>query len=58
MRNIDKIKAMSIDEMAEFITDLIPETCEGCPAWNAGITECGCCFFAIRKWLESGSEAE
>lgn len=57
MTNFEKIKSMSIEEMAEFLDDYFGEMC-------GAVDNCGCCPFfsetgcegSTRKWLESEVE--
>lgn len=52
MRNIDKIKAMDIDELAEFLNH-IGLCCEdACADTNCSGNQ-SCCFNGIKRWLES-----
>lgn len=48
MTNYEKIKEMSIDELAEYIESIT--TCSYCP-----IEECACnyCYGSIKEWLEN-----
>lgn len=61
MRNIDKIKAMNIDEMAKLFYDMtFNDFCcnEGCTApmsCNGSPDECQ---EGIKQWLEAESEEE
>lgn len=48
MNNFEKIKAMSIDEMAKLIAKLCGNGCETCP--------CNKCADSIKQWLESEEE--
>lgn len=60
MRNIDKIKAMSIDEMAEFITCDDCFYCQArssCGAWKYDESYKLCKKYA-KQWLEAESEEE
>ena len=63
MTNGDKIRAMSDDDLAEFLTDNVGE-CENCPAYRCEIESGGCslptdmkmwetCNVAITHWLEA-----
>ena len=62
MTNYERIKAMSVEEMAEFITNYI--RCEHCPVtdicWgNGGYNEDGnwcSCQKWFQQWLESEAE--
>lgn len=56
MTNYEKIKAMSVEEMAEFLDTYIDD-CEYCFAKKV----CGAepsCFVTITKWLESEAEED
>lgn len=57
MTNFEKIKAMSIKEMVEFIMDIIGEDgCYCCPAnefWVKYCKDSFDCYEPIGKWLES-----
>ena len=53
----DEIKAMTIDEMAEFIADSQTDICDYCKPDET--TVCGnpeCCNRGIKAWLESEAE--
>ena len=55
--NYERIKNMTVDEMAEFLTDSI--VCEECPAYDFCDTEDATyenCPKFFKKWLESESE--
>ena len=54
MTNFERIKQMTVEEMALFLTDLVGVTsCEDCPSkQNVGIT-CDDCF---ERYLESEAE--
>lgn len=54
--NYERIKNMTVDEMAEFLADNI--VCEECPAYNFCDTEVATyenCTKFFKKWLESES---
>lgn len=53
MKNIDKIKAMTVEEMAEAISPL--RTCSQCFAQSlcVKINSIGDCSEIIKDWLES-----
>lgn len=58
MTNYEKIKAMSVEEMAEFInTDA--DDCINCPAFVfCDTVSDGSCHAIIEKWLESEAEED
>lgn len=53
MTNYEKIKAMSIDEMAMFLANYV--ACEYCPMENSCIAKAGCDEL-FKQWLESEEE--
>lgn len=54
--NYDRIRNMSIDEMAEYITN-ITISCENCPVYEkCSITAEVNCSDMMKKWLESEVE--
>ena len=60
MTNYEKIKAMSIDEMAELLydttfNDFVCNSCKAPNYCNGGIDECK---EGIKQWLEQESEEE
>ncbi len=50
MKNIDKIKSMSVEEMAEFLEDHVH--CKTCVLDNP-CEGCRCCANEMYEWLES-----
>ena len=56
MTNYEKIKAMSIDEMAEYF---LTKSFDPCDITNFPVVDCDAgCDKCIRKWLESEVEEE
>lgn len=55
MTNFEKIKAMSVEEMAEWIDETIATRCDACPAEKICTIEQSC-VGTIIKWLEKGAE--
>lgn len=53
MNNYERIKAMSIDEMAEFFDSHI--TCELCPIYDLCVEEEDKCRKIFKRWLQSES---
>ena len=55
MTNFEKIKAMSADEMADFIGRIVAEMdmCNRCPAYDLQEDVCMTCKEGIKAWLES-----
>jgi hypothetical protein len=52
MTNYERIKAMSVEEMAEILYDKI--NCEDCPVRKQGKCDSVCeCFERMTAWLES-----
>jgi hypothetical protein len=54
MRNIDKIKNMTVDEMADLLTSYSTKTdlCDDCLAYViCGEAKLGSCRETIRQWL-------
>ena len=49
MNNFEKIKAMNIDEMADWLIEQ-EKDCEGCGYKNDC---CNDCFVTMKQWLES-----
>lgn len=58
MNNFEKIKAMDIDEMAEFIDSFIPNCIDfRCPVWDYCEEICSPnCKRTFKQWLESEVE--
>ena len=55
MTNYEKIKSMSIDEMA----NLLGNECEFCVCFNEPFLKCSrSCNEGVKKWLESEAETE
>ncbi|MBO5715054.1 MAG: hypothetical protein J6S23_01515 [Clostridia bacterium] len=57
MTNFEKIKAMSVEEMVEWIADMVEGECTFCPAFSF----CECdgnerCEDCMKKYLESEAE--
>ena len=50
MNNYERIKNMSIDEMAEVLSKR--SGCYGCPCEDNTFCKGGCCYFSVRDWLE------
>ena len=57
MNNYEKIKAMSIDEMARW-TFVLHSACGFCPVKEAKMCETGNCQYSWKQWLEQESEEE
>ena len=58
MTNYEKIKAMSVEEMAEWL-DCIPTGCKFCPAREiCEITIALDCTMTFKQWLESEVEED
>ena len=55
MTNYEKIKAMDIAQMAEFIDDSVSD-CDNCPAFANCVDGFGYCCAAIRDWLKEESQ--
>ena len=55
MTNYEKIKAMSVDEMAKFLNNatLDLEHCSCCPAYDICWEISASCETVFEKWLES-----
>ena len=55
MNNFEKIKNMTLDEMAELLSRR--NDCDGCPCEN-NEEDCkgACCFLSVRDWLQQESE--
>ena len=52
--NYERIKAMSVDEMAEFLDVFTINSCDFCKHWTKG---CHCqCVEKFKQWLESEAE--
>ena len=54
MNNYEKIKNMSVEEMAKFIYLVNPMYCIDCPAYN--ICKGGECTKTLEQWLGQESE--
>ena len=50
MNNFEKIKNMTLDEMAKFIYLINPMYCTDCPAYN--ICKGGECVKTLKQWLQ------
>lgn len=57
MNNFEKIKAMSIDEMARWMF-VLHSACGFCPVNKAKTCEAGNCQYSWKQWLEQESEEE
>ena len=57
MTNFEKIKAMSVEEMARFMDEMLPD-CDGCPAMKYCIVDHKTCEETIQKYLESEVEED
>ena len=55
MNNFEKIKNMTLDEMAEWIINIEPLHCRNCPANKICFGEMDC-KRTIRQWLQAESE--
>lgn len=58
MTNYDRIRNMSVEEMAEFLKPLtdIEDGCYNCPAndfCNKNLSKWGCSVMMFKQWLES-----
>ncbi len=58
MTNFEKIKQMSVEELAEFICNrMCADCCDNrCPARE--FCEAGCRYSGMSKWLESEADNE
>ena len=56
MTNYEKIKAMTIDEMAEFLTKITANYCIYCPLQKNCENQDISCRGSIQQWLESEEE--
>ena len=56
MNNYEKIKAMSIDEMAEEFTKITATHCDYCPFQNECEPQEIFCKKFLKQWLESEEE--
>lgn len=54
MNNFEKIKSMSIDEMAKWITTMVNFDCYDCNEQD----KCEVCFDKNKQWLLEDSENE
>lgn len=57
MTNYEKIKAMSVEEMAGWLDDQVAVNCAACPAENVCGIELSC-VGTIIKWLEREVEED
>lgn len=57
MTNYEKIKAMSVEEMARWIDETIATRCDACPAEKICGIELSC-VSTIIKWLDSEVEED
>ena len=59
MTNFEKIKSMTVEEMAGHINDKVDTECSGCPAFNyCAASTFTYCYEMIRKWLERECEED
>jgi hypothetical protein len=56
MNNYEKIKKMTIDEMAEYHAEHVPKTCWMCTGTKNGCLREISCKSGIKQWLESEEE--
>lgn len=57
MTNYEKIKAMSVEKMAERIRKLTTD-CEDCPAKGYCVLDFKTCKETVQEWLESEVEED
>lgn len=55
MTNYEKIKAMSVEEMAEQINEITTD-CDSCPAMEYCVVDHKTCEETIQEWLEQEVE--
>lgn len=55
MTNFEKIKNMTVEEMAKWLQDVISD-CDYCPFFTESCDDCYTCFAGIMKGLESEVE--
>lgn len=55
MTNYEKIKNMTVEEMAKWLQDVIRD-CDYCPFFKGVYYDCYTCFAGIMKGLESEVE--
>lgn len=59
MTNFEKIKAMSVEEMAELVNDKVDSECSECPASDyCAASTFTYCYEIIKEWLESEVEED
>lgn len=58
MNNFEKIKAVSINEMAKHLTKITANYCEYCPLQKNCEDQDIYCRESIKQWLEQESEEE
>lgn len=58
MNNFERIKNMSIDEMAKYYATHLPKCCHMCTGMKSGCLREVSCISGIKSWLESKSEVE
>ena len=52
MTNFEKIKSMTVEEMAGHINDKVDTECSGCPAFNyCAASTFTYCYDIIKEWL-------
>lgn len=56
MTNFEKIKAMSVKEMASFLSEELNLVCDSCPVINTCTTNDNGCRANLQRWLESEVE--
>lgn len=57
LTNAERIKSMSIEELADFFSREIFKKCEDCPAYMYCTGDCSC-QEAVKKWLESEARTD
>lgn len=58
MNNYEKIKQMSLDEMAEYYATHLPKCCWMCTGMKNGCLREISCVSGIKQWLQEESEEE
>lgn len=58
MNNFEKIKSMSLDEMADFFSSTKPKACGLCIGQYTGCLREVSCKGAIKEWLQDSRPAQ
>ena len=58
MNNFEKIKNMTLDEMAKYLTKITANYCEYCPLQKKCENEDIYCRDSIKQWLQQESEGQ